>query len=104
MSSGHGTNKPRSEGHPGRQVSAAAFGVGDTVHVPGHGAFQVDSMGKRYFTGINSEGNRLGKTGIGLAAGQTMHGTNPWKVERGADSEHAAWQHAFRPAWADEEE
>jgi hypothetical protein len=64
-------------------------------------------MGKRYFTGISASGKRLGQTGIGLAKGEGLAGGRPWKVERGADSDdhdHAAWQHAFRPAHADEKE
>jgi len=85
VSSGPGAKKPRIENHPGRQVSAAAFGVGDTVHVPGHGAFQVDSMGKRYFTGINSAGGRLGQTGIGLARGEGLKGDRAWQVDKGRE-------------------
>jgi hypothetical protein len=68
--------------HPHRQVSREAFGIGDTVHVPGHGAFQVDSVGKRYFTGTNASGQKLGQTGIGLTKGQGMKGGKPWKIER----------------------
>ena len=75
----------REEHNPSRTVDRESFGVGDTVHVPGHGAFQVDAMGKRYFTGINSAGKRLGQTGIGLAKGEGLAGGRPWKVERGAD-------------------
>ena len=61
------------------------YGVGDTVHVPGHGPVQVESMGKRYFTGRKESGEKLGETGIGLAAGQTMRGGTPWRIERGAE-------------------
>jgi len=75
----------RSEHDPSRQVSAENFGVGDTVHVPGHGAFTVDSKGKRYFTGIDPSGKRLGQTGVGLVRGQGMKGTKPWRVQKGAE-------------------
>jgi hypothetical protein len=63
----------------------AQFGVGDTVHVPGHGPVTVESMNKRYFSGTTASGERLGQTGIGLAAGQGMRGGTPWRVERGAE-------------------
>jgi len=68
----------------GRHPSAG-FGVGDTVHVPGHGPVTVESMNKRYFSGRLTNGQQFGETGIGLAAGQTMRGGDPWKVERGAE-------------------
>ena len=69
----------------GKHPNNYYFGVGDTVHVPGHGPVQVGSVGKRYFTGTKESGERLGETGIGLAAGQGMKGGVPWRVERGAE-------------------
>lgn len=69
----------------GRHPSATRFGVGDTVHVPGHGPVQVNSMTRRYFSGIKANGEKFGETGIGLAEGQGMAGGTPWKVEKGAE-------------------
>jgi hypothetical protein len=70
--------------HPNRQVSKERFGVGDIVHMPGHSPVTVQSMDRRYFTGLTSTGTRIGQTGIGLAAGEGGLGKpgSPWRVER----------------------
>ena len=71
--------------HPGRRVHKDRFGVGDTIDMPGRGPVTVDEMGGRYFTGTTAGGSNIGKTSIGLTAGESMSGdADPWKVQRRA--------------------
>lgn len=63
------------------------FGVGDTVHVPPMGEFpggpvNVDWASRRHFTGTLPGGQRLGKTGRGLAEGRSLgKPDSPWQVD-----------------------
>lgn len=83
MSSGHGADKPDKGNHPGRKADRAGFGIGDVLHIPGHGVVTVGAMGKRYFTGTTAEGKPFGKTGIGLATGEGISDEpQPWKIEK----------------------
>lgn len=78
-------------GHPGRQVHAARFGLGDIVHVPDvtrfgrttpGGPIRITGMDKNYFWGVRPTGESYGKTGIGLSEGQGMTGApQPWRIE-----------------------
>lgn len=59
------------------------FGVGDTIHIPGTGPVSVEKMGRRYFSGTSTEGVKVGRTGIGLAAGEKLgKEPEPWTVEK----------------------
>lgn len=78
------TRGQRSENHPSRHVPRERFvGVGDIVHMPGDGPININRVGKKYFSGTSSEGRKIGKTGIGLIAGEKMgKPAQPWRVDR----------------------
>ncbi len=73
--------------------SPPSLSTGDIVTVPtqdvGWGKHQrgmhvtVTHVGRKYFEGINSRGEHVGKTGIGLVAGEHImeKRPRPWKVD-----------------------